>query len=578
MKQPLLKNFLALTFLAATTTLSAQSQCNNRDFEDTTFVGWSAATGTNQNGILQPVTWTNGFVSNGNNAAVNDASAQQTLITTNFIDQIAIDPATMQPDTQMTSLAPGGGFASVRLGNSINGFGCEKMSYQFTVTPRNQYFQFQFASVMEDPAHQWDAQPYFMVNFYDQAGNVVASVSDTIWAGDPAVPYIVSGNNPMILYRRWTPLSKDLSAYIGQNMTVEFVNSDCMFGGHFGYTYVDVSCLGTGVPNVWPGDCDYDLQANNVDLLTLGVTFGATGTTRAAATNSWIAQVSADWTQSVPLGANYKHSDCNGDGTVDLDDTLAITLNYSQGHPFRLIGPGNETEVQTAPTLYLQAVSDTIPPAGIGYVDVYLANAAMPVSDLYGLAFTLGYDNALVQSGSAQTSFNGSIVGVKNQSMITIAHDDYATGANDIALCRMNHTEINGYGYVGTMQFTAANVSTVSTLPLAITDVHAINAQMVTIPLMAQGTNIVIDPAASVPTTPAPVHIGLYPNPATDNVVITTVPDQSIEITNTLGQVVYTTTATSTATTIDLNNFDAGVYFVSVYTGSAKVTEQLIVE
>jgi hypothetical protein len=113
---------------------------------------------------------------------------------------------------------------------------------------------------------------------------------------------------------------------------------------------------------------------------------------------------------------------------------------------------------------------------------------------------------------------------------------------------------------------------------LTITDVHAINAQMVTVPLMAQGTNVVIDPAASVPVIPAPVHIGVYPNPANESVVISTASDQVIEITSTLGQVVYTTTATGTATTIDLNNFEAGVYFVNVYTGSSKVTEQLIVE
>jgi hypothetical protein len=558
--------------------MHAQSQCNNRDFEDTTFVGWNGATGSNLSGLLIPVTWTNGFVSNGNNAAVGDNTAQQTIITTNFIDQLAIDPATMQPDTQMTSLAPGGGFASVRIGNSVNGFGCEKITYDFTVTPRNQYFQFQFASVMEDPGHQWDMQPYFMVNFYDSAGNVLPCCNDTIWAGDPAVPYITAGNNPGILYRRWTPLSRNLSAYIGQQVTVEFVNSDCAFGGHFGYTYVDVSCLGTGVPNVWPGDCDYDLQANNVDLLTLGVTFGTNGTTRASASNSWLAQVSSDWTQSVPLGANYKHSDCNGDGTINLDDTLAITLNYSQGHPFRLTGPGSEIDVQSAPALYLQAISDTVPPGGLITVDVYLANASAPVNDLYGIAFTVNYDNTLAQSGSAQTSFTGSMLGVKNQNMLTLAHDDFASGANDITLCRFNHTEVNGYGYIGTMQLTAANVTSISTMDLTITDVHAINAQMVTLPLMAQGTNVVIDPAASVVTLPVVPHIGLYPNPAHSNVVVTTQAGQVVEITNTLGQVVFTTTATSATTTIDLTGFTSGAYFVNVYTTSGKITDQLIVE
>lgn len=568
---------LALTLLTANA--HAQSQCNNRDFEDTTFVGWNGATGTNSNGVLVPVTWTPGYVSNGNNAPVSDIAARQTIITQNFIDPLVVDPATMLPDTQMTSLAPGGGFASVRIGNSNMGFECEKISYQFTVTARNQYFQFQFASVMEDPGHQWNEQPYFMVNFYDQLGNPLICCNDTIWAGDPSVPYIVSGNNPSLLYRRWTPLSKDLSAYIGQQMTVEFVNSDCMYGGHFGYTYVDVSCLGTGVPNVWPGDCDYDLQANNVDLLTLGVTYGATGTVRGAATNNWNAQVSSDWAQSVPLGANYKHSDCNGDGVVDLDDTLAITLNYGQGHAFRLGGEGDNEQLQSAPTLYLQPQDDTVGESSFAYVDIYLANAVLPVSDLYGISFTINYDNALVQSGSAQTSFTGSYMGVKNSTMITLAHDNYSAGQNDVALVRMNHTEVNGYGYLGTMQIMTAGVTSLSTLNMTVTNVHAINAQSVTIPLNGQGTSIVIDPALSASNqSPSQTHVGVYPNPANESVMISTEAAQTIEVTNTLGEIVFSSNATATTTTIDISTWSAGVYFVNVYGVNGKSTERLIVE
>lgn len=576
-----MKHFLPATILACALfagNANAQSQCNNRDFEDTTFVGWNAATGTNNSGVLIPVTWTNGFVSNGNNAAVNDNGARQTIITQNFIDQLAIDPATMLPDTQMTSLAPGGGFASVRLGNSINGFGCEKMTYQFTVTPRNQYFQFQFASVMEDPGHQWDMQPYFMVNFYDSGGNLLPCCNDTIWAGDPSVPYIVAGNNPGILYRRWTPLSRDLSAYIGQQVTVEFVNADCAFGGHFSYTYVDVSCLGTGVPNVWPGDCDYDLQANNVDLITLGVTFGATGTVRGAATNNWNAQVSADWSQTVPLGANYKHSDCNGDGTVNLDDTLAITLNYGMGHTFRQGGASEEVHVQSAPVLYLQPQTDTVPGLTVTYVDVYMATSQMPVNDLFGLSFTVNYDAPLVLNGTVSTSFTGSYFGVKNSTMMTVTHDFAGLGQNDIAMVRMDHNEVNGYGYLGTIRLTTAGVSTLSLLDMTITDVYAVNAQNVYIPLDAAGATVVIDPAANVPSPTPVTHIGLYPNPATETVVVSTEATDKIEIVNGLGQIVSTTAATGTTTTIDVSTLAPGMYFVSVYGVNGKTMEQLIVE
>jgi len=42
-----------------------------------------------------------------------------------------------------------------------------------------------------------------------------------------------------VKYRRWTPQSVDLSAYVGTSVTVEFVVSACMYGGHFAYAYID---------------------------------------------------------------------------------------------------------------------------------------------------------------------------------------------------------------------------------------------------------------------------------------------------------------------------------------------------
>lgn len=577
MKQPVLKSILAFTCLAMATSAIAQSQCNNQDFEDSTFVNWAGATGMNYYGLLQPVTWTPGYVSNGNNAAVSDVNARQTIITTNFLDPNVTDPATMQPDTQMTSLAPGGGIASVRIGNSNINYECEKLSFQFAVTAANPWFQFQYASVMQDPGHMWNEQPYLMINFYDQAGAPIVTVNDTIWAADTSVPFIVSGNAPDLLYRRWTPQSRDLSAYVGQNVTVEFVNSDCMYGGHFGYTYIDVSCIGAGIPNVWPGDADYDLQANNVDVLTLGVAYGATGTPRAGATTNWQAEPSADWAQSVPLGANYKHADTNGDGVVDLNDTLAISLNYAQTHTYRMGGP-SDVDVESGPMLYLSPQADTVAPNSYAYIDVYLANASMPVNNLYGLSFTVNYDNTLVQSGTVSTSYSGSFVGVKNSSMLAFSHDDYAAGVNDITLCRLTHTEVNGYGYVGTIRVLTSAVTSMSTLNLEISNVKAIDGQMVSIPLTSMGAPVVIDPASGVTTNSPVQHIGIYPNPASENVVISSEKNETIQISNTLGQVVYSTSANSTSTTIDVSAFEAGVYFVTVSNGETESTERLIIQ
>lgn len=578
MTKTLLRTLLAYSLIACSAAVHAQSNCGNQDFDDSTFVGWSGGSGQNSAGVLTPIVWTSGLISNGNNAATYDALARHTIITVNKIDSTVTDPLTMLPDTQMTTLAPNGGIASVRLGNANMGYEAEKLVLPYSVNSGNTWFQFQFASIMEDPAHQWDMQPFFMVNILDQTGTPVAALCDTIWAGDPSIPYIVSGANMSHLYRRWTPLSIDLSSLVGQNITIEFVNADCAFGGHFGYTYLDVSCFGAATPNVWPGDADYDLQANNVDVLTLGVAYGATGSPRAGATTNWQAEPSTDWTQSVPLGANYKHADTNGDGIVDLNDTLAISLNYSQTHTFRMAGPSNDLDVLTAPAIYIDVLTDTVAPGGMIYADIYLGNSSMPVNNLYGISFSVGYDNQLVQSGSASTSYVGSFVGIKNTTMFGYTHDNYSAGMTDVTMCRTTHTEVNGYGYIGTVAMTAGNVSSLSTLNLTISNVKAIDGQMVNIPIATMGAPVVIDPAASVQPVPLPLQIGIYPNPANDNVVISTTAAETIEITNALGEVVYTVAATSSTTTVDVSTFPAGVYFVSVYNSSSKSVEQLIIE
>ena len=45
-------------------------------------------------------------------------------------------------------------------------------------------------------------------------------------------------------YRNWSTVSIDLNTYIGQNVTIEFIASDCSKTGHLGYAYIDANCYG----------------------------------------------------------------------------------------------------------------------------------------------------------------------------------------------------------------------------------------------------------------------------------------------------------------------------------------------
>jgi len=116
-----------------------------------------------------------------------------------------------------------------------------------------------------------------------------------------------------------------------------------------------------------------------------------------------------DWAQHIALGANYKHSDCNGDGVVDLNDTLAIVNNYSLTQSFRLSGPiQNPNPTAALPQLYLVPVSDTVGPLSYAYVDVYAGTSCDALDNLMGTSFTVNYTYSLIQPGTVMTDFSGS--------------------------------------------------------------------------------------------------------------------------------------------------------------------------
>ncbi|MCU0432245.1 MAG: T9SS type A sorting domain-containing protein [Bacteroidia bacterium] len=579
-----MKQFVRVIFIAVLSATSvqgfSQSTCGNRDFEDTTFTNWTAASGDNYGTLSAPVTWIPGLISNGLNAAVSDPLARHTLITTNFVDSLVIDPITNLPDTQMTSLAPGGGSVTLRLGNNNIGAENEKLSYSFTVTATNYIFTYQFACVMEDPQHMPNEQPYFMVNMYDSSMAIIATGTDTFYSAQPNVPFITTPNG-MIKYRRWTNISVDLTAYVGQNVTVEFINSDCALTGHYAYTYIDVSCLGTLMANVWPGDCDYDLQANNVDLLSLGIAYNATGTTRASASNTWVAQPSTDWNTNFPLGANYKHSDCNGDGVVDLNDTLAISLNYGQNHPLRLPAADPNVNLTSLPPLTLVPSVSTIGEGNIVTFDVYAGSAALPINDLYGIAFKLHFDPNLVAGGSTQMLFTNSALGTRNVSMLGMDKQFSSTGQNEVGMVRTTHTAVNGAVYLGSFSLrTSYNVATLSELEVSFSDVFAVDPNYTHIPMNPQTASIMIDPSLPAGITDLQAApFTFFPNPVNDALNISTngYVAERIIITNLLGQEMLNIVPASNNTSISTATLAEGIYHVTVISANGKTVKDAVV-
>ncbi len=87
--------------------------------------------------------------------------------------------------------------------------------------------------------------------------------------------------------------------------------------------------------SVWPGDANDDGICDANDLIPIGMYFNEQGPGRVPFSNSWVAYAAQMWNVQIPNFNDAKFADCNGDGIVNLDDTLAFTINGGNSHPLR---------------------------------------------------------------------------------------------------------------------------------------------------------------------------------------------------------------------------------------------------
>ncbi|MBC7411674.1 MAG: gliding motility-associated C-terminal domain-containing protein [Bacteroidia bacterium] len=130
---------------------------------------------------------------------------------------------------------------SFRLGNKVNGYSNERMTYQFVVDSLKPYFTYYYAVVIEDAGHGTADQPYFTVAMKDASSNPIACASYLVAGSTTGV---VGGftNVGSIAYKSWSPITIPLVGYIGQCVSITFETRDCTFGGHWGYAYIDADC------------------------------------------------------------------------------------------------------------------------------------------------------------------------------------------------------------------------------------------------------------------------------------------------------------------------------------------------
>ncbi len=142
-------------------------------------------------------------------------------------------------DLDLPVVSPSGGAYSMRLGNSWTGSEAESVSLRFTVDEQSTFFLLQYAVVMEDPSHTFDDQPRFELNIKRTDGEPVECGSYVVRADEELEGFESCG---ILRVRPWTTVGIELQSYLGEEIIIEILTTDCGRGGHFGYAYFDATC------------------------------------------------------------------------------------------------------------------------------------------------------------------------------------------------------------------------------------------------------------------------------------------------------------------------------------------------
>ena len=332
--------------------------------------------------------------------------------------------------------------------------------------------------------------------------------------------------------------------------------------------FVDNTCA-----DVWPGDANSDGRADNVDILELGLHYTQTGTPRATTSNAWQSYFSNNWTGTITNGKNVNHSDCNGDGIINDNDTLAIYNNYGLTHAFK---PNQTTTV--TPQLNIVPDQATVLKGTWGSSSIYLGEAITPVNNINGIAFTVHFDNTLIEPNSIWLEYPASFVNTANQNL-HFGKLDFANGKIFTATTHTINNNVSGNGLVGILHYKIlSSLTTDEVLNLNLVQGFKSEVSGQITPLtVGTGTLMALGSSVGLQELNGNI-ISISPNPTNGSLTINSKTElQKIEVVAITGQVLLSEVPTNVSHRLHLDSFAKGIYFVNVYQNNRVVKREKII-
>jgi hypothetical protein len=336
----------------------------------------------------------------------------------------------------------------------------------------------------------------------------------------------------------------------------------------------------TTISCVWPGDANDDNIVNNNDILPLGLGFGLNGTLRPNASLNYICQPHKNWNLSTPVSnVDYKHSDTDGNSTIDDNDTLAIAQNWGLIH---LRPNPSESIFNANPTGFYVDYDTTYPGSSIS-LPIILGDSINVQDSAYGLTYTIFYDNTLVEPGSVSVSFDSSWIGSLGSDMITVSKDFYNNGQIQVGMSRTNLIPRSGFGRIGNLNMTIKNNLTFSgsyqRLIMGIGQITFIDNAENNVSIIPQPTYVTILPNITSVTNSEIYSTQIFPNPANDVVnIVSKAEILKTRLFSCTGQLINEYSNVGNSQTINTSNLNDGLYLIDIYTSEGVINSKIIIQ
>lgn len=323
--------------------------------------------------------------------------------------------------------------------------------------------------------------------------------------------------------------------------------------------------------SVWPGDTDNNGIVDVYDMFPIGLHYGATGPARESISIDWAPYFASEWNRLQSNDLDLKYVDCDGDGMVYYQDTLAVRKNYgfARDNQFNLRVAAVEN-----PNLYF-IIPEHPYPGEVTRIEIWAGSDTDPLDNLYGIAFKVEYAAEAVEANSVRLSLLDNWLGDLGIEAIGFQKGSEAMGRIDGAIIRIDHKDQSGYGKIADLYMKLK--PNMPGFKLKFSGSRAIASDGTPVDLYSDDAMIDMTITA-VLKEKATLSAEVYPNPSSGVITVSTgLPDAyDISINNFRGETVWRKASQRGKARLDLNELPKGVYFVKIEHEKGSIVKKLI--